>query len=213
MGNAQFSALLKLVMIRAGLDLRRRSLCTGTDLGAAIAAVTLIGHTAHVVTVNACWAYVFRPGGGLVHITRDHPAMATQAGNALADPETPDAHPRHDRVFVKVIGELAADDIDVEMSELVMHPGDLLLLGSPGLPRALSIPRIETQLRVAADPRVAASLLVRAGTHLAEKQDFSVIVVKPHSEQSDWLAEFGIATTDARVPWRSDSATDHLSEQ
>lgn len=198
MESAQFSALLKLAVIQADTDLRRQSICNDTDLGAAIAGVMLIGNVAHVVTLNACRAYVFRREEGLMLITRNHAAMADQAGNALHEPETFDAHRKRDQVSAKMDHEQAADDIEVR--ELAVHPGDLLLLGSPGLPRALSAPQIETHLRAATDPRVAASLLVRDGTSFAERQGFSVIVVKPHSGERAWTTEFGIATTDSQPP-------------
>lgn len=198
MESAQFSGLLKLAVIQADVCLRRQSICNDTDLSAAIAGVMVIGNVAHVVTVNTCRAYVFRREDGLILITRNHTAMADRVGNALHEPATFDAHRKREQVSVKMDHEQAADDIEVR--ELAMHPGDLLLLGSPGLPRALSAPQIETHLRAATDPRIAASLLVREGTPFAERQDFSVIVVKPHSGKSDWMTEFGIATTDSQTP-------------
>jgi serine/threonine protein phosphatase PrpC len=194
LGSEQCAALLKLAVIRAMIDLHQQSIRTGTHLGAVVAGVLVVGNVAHVVNIGDCRTYVFRPGGGLLPITPDHLAVSYMMENELLEAETFDAHALRDQIYPHREYNQAVGDVDT--LDVTAYPGDLLLLGSPGLSEALPEPQIEAILRAAPDSRSAADLLACGQTSHTGEHDFNVIVVRP---LGDGMAEFDIAASMTRA--------------
>jgi serine/threonine protein phosphatase PrpC len=179
--SEQLTALLKMAVMRAGMELWRQGTRSTMDLGAAMAGVVIRGDTGHVVNVGDCRTYLFRPRTGLVQIAANHGAVGTVSDVTGDEPPPIEswpvyASPPRDEIYHSVGDD--ALSAAVGTFEVSVHPDDLLLLCSPGLWKALRHQEIETILGGVIEPTSAAEILACEGASRApEGSNMNVIVM------------------------------------
>jgi serine/threonine protein phosphatase PrpC len=189
LGASRFAALLKLAVLRAGIDARQRSIRAAPDVHSMVTAILVVGDVVHIVNQGECRGVcVFRAREGLMRIATDQAATSRLTETGPRQAKALSAHAAHDTVTFDVgDGPEASDLITFEVH---LQPDDLLLLGSPALWQALRRPQIEGMLGGATDSRSAAEMLAHTARREVGDQDVSVIVVHP---LGDWMPAFGIA--------------------
>jgi serine/threonine protein phosphatase PrpC len=200
-GSSQRSALLKMAVMRASLDLRQQGIRTAVDLEAAVTGILVVSDIIHVINVGDCRAYVFRPSAGLLQVASDHLLMSRLVACGLLEPKAIDLHVPGSQISHRVGGSEAGSEVDT--LGIRVHGDDVLLLCSSGLWQALRLSDIEAILRATADPRRAATTLAYEAANRAGQDDLRVIVVRPLGEE---MPGFGIAAAPLGYPRASYTA-------
>lgn len=187
--SKQLTALLKMAVMHAGLELWRQGTRLGTGLAATLAGVIIYGDIAHIVNVGDCRTYLFRPRAGLSQITSGRGMVSGNAGAESTPVESGPVYtyPPRDEITRNVGSD--ALPTAVETFEVRIQPDDLLLLSSPGLWKALSQQEIETILGAALGPPSAAEILAHEGASRAREDGMNIIVV---SLPRDRMPGFGL---------------------
>jgi serine/threonine protein phosphatase PrpC len=189
LGASRIAVLLKLAVLRAGIDARQRSMRAAPDAHGMVTAILVVGDIVHIVNQGECRGVcVFRPREGLMRIAADQAATSRLTETGPRQAKALSAHAAHDRITFDVGDGPEASDLTT--FEVQLQSDDLLLLGSPALWQALRRPQIEGMLGGATDSRSAAEMLAHTARREVGDQDVSVIVVHP---LGDWMPAFGIA--------------------
>lgn len=186
LGSEHLTTLFKMAVLRASMALRHQSICTATDLEAAVAGMMIIGNDVYIVNVGHCRTYLFRPDAGLNQVSIDHSVISCLVGSGLLPPEALNRRPRRNQIYRSVGGNQTAAEVDT--FALHARHDDQLVLCSPSLWQSLSAREMEAIVRIDTDPRSTAERLSRAASRHGG-DTASAIVVRP---VGGWVPEFGI---------------------
>jgi len=146
-----------------------------TGMAATMTAVLLQSTHATIANVGDCRTYLFR-GRALEQITEDHSWVAEQIRAGLLTPEAAKRHPMRNVVTRALDGQ---DRLEVDIVELDLRRGDVLLLCSDGLSSMTSDAEIAGCLETAgADAHDACQRLVAVAKQGGGKDNITVVVVR-----------------------------------
>jgi len=106
------------------------------DLGTTVTLALIHGEAAHIANVGDGRAYIWR-NGKTMQITRDHSLAAQLASKGLIDESEIASHPRSN-IILRALG--VGDELEVDVFDWVLQPGDKLLLCSDGLWKSMGNP-------------------------------------------------------------------------
>ncbi len=112
--------------------------------------------SAWVAHVGDSRAYRFR-GGNLEPMTEDHSVVATMLRQGFITAEDAEVHPRRNEIL-RSVGVVR--EVDIEVQQVDLEPGDLYLLCSDGLNGLVRDPEIEAVLRETSETEVIVRRLV-----------------------------------------------------
>jgi serine/threonine protein phosphatase PrpC len=153
---------------RANLDPAR------AGMGTTVVGVWLSDHIASVVHVGDSRAYMWHKCS-LQPLTRDHTLAEALLAEGLIDSRT--SLPAHERnVLVRVVGGEA--DVDVDLSEVPLEPGDYLLLCSDGLTNMVPEAAVGHAFSRMRDPQQICDCLIDAANSNGGNDNITVVVVQ-----------------------------------
>ncbi|HEX7737995.1 MAG TPA: protein phosphatase 2C domain-containing protein, partial [Ktedonobacteraceae bacterium] len=106
-----YSELLAEGVHHANLEVYQRNRQSKADMGTTLVAALVIDSTAYVVSAGDSRVYLYRPGGGLTQVTRDHSTVARLVENGLIKPEDVYTHPRRNEIY-RSLGHHPSEDLD-----------------------------------------------------------------------------------------------------
>ena len=143
-------------------------------------------------------AYVFSRGQ-VLQVTADHSVAEEKVRLGELTEAEAAVHP-HRHILTRVLG--VSPDVDVDLWELHLKHGDRILLCSDGLTNEVGDDRIRAILSSVADPREAASTLVKAAVDHGGSDNVTVVVV----DVDDSDAAVGAAGAGRGVPLAAGTA-------
>lgn len=142
--------------------------------GSTVVCLTSFDHHALVVWCGDSRVYRFRPGHGLVQVTRDHSVVQglIDAGHiAEADAEThPQAH-----VLTRAVG--AGETVEIDSTQFGLGHGDRLMLCTDGLTRLLTAHEIAEAMARRQSPEALCEGLVDAVLARGAPDNVTVVIV------------------------------------
>jgi len=143
-------------------------------MGATVVAAWLEGLRLSLVHVGDSRAYLFR-SGALERLTYDHTLVAEQVRIGILTPQQADIS-AWQSVLIRALGTNEQVDLDVEERQLI--PGDVLLLCSDGLTRMVRDPEIGNVLASAPLAQEAADRLVTLANQSGGEDNVTVVVMR-----------------------------------
>jgi protein phosphatase len=147
----------------------------GNDMGTTMVAAVLIDRRyAFVANVGDSRGYLIR--GEMLHqVTRDHSLVAKMVEQGRITEEEARVHP-HSNILLRTVG--TDYDVDIDIFNVEMEPGDRILLCSDGLWGEVEDAEIEAIMNhFPTDHRSACRELVRAAHHGGGKDNVTVLIV------------------------------------
>lgn len=155
-------------------------------MGTTLAATALIdggdgNEVIALANVGDSRAYVFSKGR-LIQVTADHSLAEEKVRQGQLTEAEAAVHP-HRHILTRALG--IASDVDVDLWELHLHPGDRILLCSDGLTNEVADDRIRGLLSEVDDPERAAERLVRTAVEHGGSDNVTVVVVDVCADASE----------------------------
>ena len=144
------------------------------EMGSTVVSAWVNHHIASVAHVGDSRAYLFHDNR-LEPLTRDHSLVEAEVRAGLMDREQ-SLQADHQNVLLKVLG--GAADVDVELTEVPLQPGDYLLLCSDGLTRMVPEQTLGKAIDELRNPQRICDYLVEAANHNGGADNITVIVVE-----------------------------------
>jgi len=130
-------------------------------------------------------AYLLRTGN-LQQLTSDHSLVAEQVRRGIITPQQAEESEMQS-VLLRALGAHA--DVEVDIDEVGIYSGDVLLLCSDGLTRMVTEPEIAGALQSETDPATAAQKLVDLANESGGQDNVTVIVARFQEEsKKGWLS-------------------------
>jgi protein phosphatase len=143
-------------------------------MGTTIVALARRGDRAIIGHVGDSRGYVLR-NGELVQLTHDHSWVAEQVRMGLLTAAEASTHPMRN-IVTRAMGN--REELEVDVSEQPIHPGDVFLLCSDGLNSMIGDDQIRRILEAQRDdPAAACRELIRAANDKGGDDNITVIVV------------------------------------
>jgi PPM family protein phosphatase len=147
-------------------------------MGTTLTAVALVGDdegrdTLALANVGDSRAYLYS-GGRLVQISADHSVAEERMRHGEITEEEAAVHPQR-HILTRALG--IASEVETDMWELQLRPGDRVMLCSDGLSNELSNERMANVLATELDPIEAAHQLVELANEHGGSDNITVIVV------------------------------------
>ncbi|GHO97026.1 hypothetical protein KSF_070740 [Reticulibacter mediterranei] len=170
-----FSDLLKDGAHRANLSIYRRNREQEHMMGTTLTAALVVGTQAYVVNVGDSRTYRYRPGEGLVQISRDHSVVARLVEAGIISREDIYTHPKRNQIY-RCLGEKAS--LELDYFHIDVQAGDILILCSDGLWEMVRDPDIEN-IVASSSPHASqvSSMLVQAALTRGGADNISVVAV------------------------------------
>ena len=143
-------------------------------MGTTVVGAWVTQHIASVAHVGDSRAYLFHDNH-LEPLTRDHSLVEATVRAGLVDREQ-SLQSDHQNVLLRVLG--GAPDVEVELSEVPLQPGDYLLLCSDGLTRMVPERTLITAIAELQSPQRICDSLIDAANHNGGADNITVIVVE-----------------------------------
>ena len=143
-------------------------------MGATVVAAWVEGLRLSLVHVGDSRAYLFR-SGALERLTYDHTLVAEQVRIGILTPQQADTS-AWQSVLIRALGTNEQVDLDVEERQLL--PGDVVLLCSDGLTRMVRDPEIGSVLASAPSAQGAAERLVTLANQGGGEDNVTVVVMR-----------------------------------
>jgi serine/threonine protein phosphatase PrpC len=137
-----------------------------------------------VAHVGDSRAYLLRTGN-LQQLTSDHSLVAEQVRRGIITPQQAEESEMQS-VLLRALG--AHEDVEVDVDEVGIYSGDVLLLCSDGLTRMVTEPEIAGTLQAEMNPSTAAQKLVDLANENGGQDNITVIVVRFQEESKGWLS-------------------------
>lgn len=147
-------------------------------MGATVVAAWLEGLRLSLVHVGDSRAYRFR-AGALERLTFDHTLVAEQVRIGILTPQQADTS-AWQSVLIRALGTNEQVDLDVE--EHLLTPGDLLLICSDGLTRMVRDPEISDVLSNSKSAQATADSLVALANKRGGEDNVTVVVLRIPSD-------------------------------
>ena len=145
-----------------------------TEMGTTIVGAWIAQNIASVAHVGDSRAYLWH-NDQLEPLTRDHSLVEAQVRAGLLDREK-SLQSDQQNVLLRVLGR--APEVEVELSEVPVQPGDYLLLCSDGLTRMVPEPTLACAIFQLRDPQRICDYLVATANHNGGADDITVVVVE-----------------------------------
>ncbi len=144
------------------------------DMGTTVVAAWIKEHVASVAHVGDSRAYLWHDDR-LEPLTRDHSLVEARVHAGLLTREEGSRAPDQN-VLVRVLGR--EPEVDVDVKEVPVQPGDYLLLCSDGLTRMVPEPALATAFARERDPQRICDQLIDAANGRGGADNITVIVVE-----------------------------------
>ena len=153
-------------------------------MGATVTTVWVNDSRLSVAHVGDSRAYLLRTGN-LQQLTSDHSLVAEQVRRGIITPQQAEESEMQS-VLLRALG--AHEDVEVDVDEVGIYSGDVLLLCSDGLTRMVTEPEIAGALQADTNPSTAAQKLVDLANENGGLDNVTVIVVRFQEESKGWLS-------------------------
>jgi serine/threonine protein phosphatase PrpC len=144
------------------------------EMGTTVVGAWVTQHIASVAHVGDSRAYLFHDNH-LEQLTQDHSLVEAEVGAGLLDRER-SLQSDHQNILLKVLG--GAPDVEVELIEVPLQPGDYLLLCSDGLTRMVPERTLTQAIAELQNPRRICDYLIDAANRNGGADNITVIVVE-----------------------------------
>jgi protein phosphatase len=144
------------------------------EMGTTVVGAWVNQHIASIAHVGDSRAYLFHENH-LEPLTRDHSLVEAQVCAGLLDREQ-SLQSDHQNILLKVLG--GAPDVEVELSEVPLQPGDYLLLCSDGLTRMVPERTLSKAIGELQNPQRICDYLIETANRNGGKDNITVIVVE-----------------------------------
>lgn len=154
-------------------------------MGTTVVSVWITDNVASVAHVGDSRAYLWRHGD-LAPLTRDHSLVEAQVQAGILDRQA-SLQAEHQNVLLRVLGR--EPQVDVDLNEVPVQPGDYLLLCSDGLTRMVPESMLGDAILMCRDPqRICEYLIDQANGH-GGADNITVVVVKVERRWWERLAD------------------------
>jgi serine/threonine protein phosphatase PrpC len=173
--DRDLSTILSKVILAANqaiLDLRQQDQ-ENVDMGSTLTTALLRGARAYIANVGDSRTYRMS-NGKLTPVTRDHSVVARLVEHGLIEPHEVYSHDQRSIIY-RSLG--SRPDLEVDVFELELEPGERLLLCSDGLWEMVRDGMIEEVLLDRRDPRQACDRLVELANLAGGEDNISVIII------------------------------------
>jgi serine/threonine protein phosphatase PrpC len=144
------------------------------EMATTIVGAWLTEHIASVAHVGDSRAYLWH-NTHLEPLTRDHSLVEAQIRAGVLD-RADSVESAHQNILVRVLGR--EPDVDVEVSEVPVQPGDYLLLCSDGLTRMVPEAAVADAIARLRDPQRICDALIDAANRNGGADNITVVVVE-----------------------------------
>jgi serine/threonine protein phosphatase PrpC len=155
-------------------------------MGATVTTVWATTERLSIAHVGDSRAYLLRTGN-LQQLTSDHSLVAEQVRRGIITPQQAEESEMQS-VLLRALG--ANPEVEVDIDEVGVFPGDVLLLCSDGLTRMVTEPEIAGTLQAETRPAAAAQKLVDLANGNGGMDNITVIVVRFQEEPKSWFSWF-----------------------
>ena len=145
-----------------------------SGMGTTVVAACIAKQIASIAHVGDSRAYLWHDGR-LEPLTRDHSLVDAQLRAGVLRPDSP-AVTEQQHILLRVLGRLP--DVDVELTEVPVQPGDYLLLCSDGVTRMMSDPAIAEAIARHREPQRIADRLIDAANERGGADNATVVVIE-----------------------------------
>jgi PPM family protein phosphatase len=172
------AALLRQAVLEANRRISDLARERHSDLGTTVVAALVIGNQVSVANVGDSRAYVWHDEQA-TPITRDHSLVAQLVAAGQITQDEVYTHPRRNEIY-RALGDARLTDIDVDIFNHRLQPGDGLLLCSDGLWDFVRDPAITGIIAAQPDgePQATAVTLVQNANANGGEDNISVIFVR-----------------------------------
>jgi protein phosphatase len=143
-------------------------------MGTTVVGACIAKHIASIAHVGDSRAYLWHDGS-LESLTRDHSLVEAQLRAGVLRPDSP-AVSEQQNVLLRVLGRLP--DVEVELNEVPLQPGDYLLLCSDGVTRMMPEAMIAEAIIRHREPQRIADSLIDVANQRGGADNATVIVVE-----------------------------------
>jgi serine/threonine protein phosphatase PrpC len=143
-------------------------------MGATVVAVWLRGPIMSLAHVGDSRIYLLR-GGEMQQLTTDHSLVMEQVKRGLITREEAE-HSDMQNIIVRAMG--AEESVNVDLDEVLLQPGDNVVLCSDGLTKMVDDAGIAQIVEESQTPQQAADRLVEAANDAGGEDNVTVIVVR-----------------------------------
>jgi serine/threonine protein phosphatase PrpC len=147
---------------------------TRAGMGTTLVAMATRGNRAWVAHVGDSRCYRLRDGK-LERLTLDHSLVDEQVRLGQLTPAQAETSPMRN-VITRAVG--TQDEVDADVSEFVVEPGDLYLLASDGLMREVSDEHIAKILRAARGLEEACAQLIAAANEAGGRDNITCVLAR-----------------------------------
>jgi PPM family protein phosphatase len=144
------------------------------EMGTTVVGAWVAQHIASVAHVGDSRAYLFHDNH-LEPLTRDHSLVEAEVRVGLLDREQ-SLQADHQNILLKVLG--VSPDVDVELNEVPLQPGDYLILCSDGLTRMVPEQTLTQAIGALQNPQRICDYLIDAANRNGGTDNITVIVVE-----------------------------------
>jgi serine/threonine protein phosphatase PrpC len=144
------------------------------QMGTTVVGACLQEHTASVAHVGDSRAYLWHDRR-LEALTRDHSLLETCARYGISD-EAYDLHADPQNTLVRVLG--GEPEVDVDLIEVLVQPGDYLLLCSDGFTRTVPEATLAETISRVRDPQRICDQLIDTANRNGGVDNITVVVVE-----------------------------------
>ncbi len=154
-------------------------------MGATVTTAWVHDSKLSVAHVGDSRAYLLRTGN-LQQLTSDHSLVAEQVRRGIITPQQAEESEMQS-VLLRALG--AHPEVDVDVDEVGIYSGDVLLLCSDGLTRMVTEPEIAGALQSETNPTTAAQKLVALANESGGLDNITVIVARFQDEaKKGWFS-------------------------
>lgn len=143
-------------------------------MGSTLTYVTLLGHRAHVGHVGDSRAWLVN-ADGIRQLTRDHTWVEEQVSMGLLDPEQAGQHDWRN-LLTRVLGTAA--EVDVDVMQLDVRPGDVLLVSTDGLHGLVTPEEILAEVRSARSAQSSVEFLINKARERGGPDNITLVIVE-----------------------------------
>lgn len=169
-----YAALLKEACLSANELLHEHRLQANNDMGTTMVAALVVDHHAYIANVGDSRAY-FIHQGQMSQLTSDHSLVGRLLSLGQITPEQARTHPQR-HVIYRTLGN--NPQVEIDIFEQKMQPGDALVLCTDGLYDMVKESLIQQQAMHATHPQAACEELVLLANQAGGEDNIAVIVIK-----------------------------------
>jgi serine/threonine protein phosphatase PrpC len=153
-------------------------------MGATVTAAWVNDSKLSIAHVGDSRAYLLR-SGSLQQLTNDHSLVAEQVRRGIISRQQAEESEMQS-VLLRALG--AHNEVEVDVDETAIYPGDVLLLCSDGLTRMVTEPEIAGTLQAETNPSAAAQKLIDLANENGGLDNVTAIVARFQEESKGWLS-------------------------